>query len=222
VDAVSRQTYEGAETQLEVAKAQSQAAREQWNMVEEGAREEDIQAMEAQVKQAEAAFKLAQKQAEKQTWQKDIAMAEAQAQQARAAMESAEGLVKAKSWEAEITAAYPAGIIGSTGENLKAAAEGEKLEWGTLYPNFAKMAEEEGFKDVAETFRMVAKVENYHERRYRKLLSNIEQGKVFKKEMPIKWKCRNCGYVHEAGEAPQRCPVCDHVRSYFEVWCENY
>ena len=103
--AVSRQTYEGAETQLEVAKAQSQTAKEQWNMVEEGAREEDIRAMEAQVKQAEAAFKLAQKQAEKQTWQKDITMAEAQAKQARAALESAETLVKAKSWEAEITVA---------------------------------------------------------------------------------------------------------------------
>ena len=122
----------------------------------------------------------------------------------------------------EITASYPAGIIGTTSENLKAAAEGEKLEWGTLYPNFAEVAEEEGFKDAARTFRMIAKVENYHERRYRKLLANVEQGKVFKKDAPIKWKCRNCGYVHESSEAPVRCPVCDHARSYFEVWCENY
>ena len=122
----------------------------------------------------------------------------------------------------EITAAYPAGIIGSTSENLKAAAEGEKLEWGTLYPNFAEVAEEEGFKDVARTFRGIAKVESYHERRYRKLLANVEQRKVFKKDSPIKWKCRNCGFVYEGSEAPEECPVCAHARSYFEVWCENY
>jgi rubrerythrin len=122
----------------------------------------------------------------------------------------------------EITAAYPAGVIKSTGENLKAAAEGEKLEWGTLYPSFAEVAEEEGFKDAARTFRMVAKVESNHERRYRKLLANVENGKVFKRDTPIKWKCRNCGYIHEGTEAPERCPVCDHARSYFEAWCENY
>ena len=122
----------------------------------------------------------------------------------------------------EITAAYPAGIIGTTSENLKAAAEGEKLEWGTLYPNFAEVAKEEGLKDVARTFHMVAKVESYHERRYLKLLASVEQGKVFKKDSPIKWKCRNCGYVYEGNEAPEKCPVCQHARSYFEVWCENY
>jgi len=122
----------------------------------------------------------------------------------------------------EITAAYPAGVIGSTAENLRAAAEGEKLEWGTLYPNFAEVAEEEGFEEAARTFRMVAKVEAYHERRYRKLLANIEQGKVFRKDSPIMWKCRNCGYVFEGSEAPEKCPVCAHPRSYFELWCENY
>ncbi len=122
----------------------------------------------------------------------------------------------------EITASYPAGVIGTTAENLKEAAEGEKLEWGTLYPDFAEVAEEEGFKEVANTFRMVAKVEKEHERRYRKLLANVEQGKVFKKDKPIKWKCRNCGHIYEGSEAPERCPVCDHARSYFEVWCENY
>jgi len=127
-----------------------------------------------------------------------------------------------KGGEAEITAAYPAGIIVSTAENLKAAAEGEKLEWGTLYPNFAKVAEEEGFKDVAGTFRIVAEVEKSHEQRYRKLLANIELGKVFKKDSAIKWKCRNCGYIYEGKEAPEKCPVCDHPRSYYEVWCENY
>ena len=122
----------------------------------------------------------------------------------------------------EIAAAYPAGIIESTSENLKAAAAGEKLEWGTLYPNFADVAEEEGFKDVARTFRMVAEVEKYHEQRYRKLLANVTQGKVFKRDAPIKWKCRNCGYVHEGSEAPEKCPVCEHAKSYFEIWCENY
>lgn len=122
----------------------------------------------------------------------------------------------------EISAAFPAGVIGSTAENLRAAAEGEKHEWGTLYPNFAEIADEEGFADAARTFRMVAKVEAYHERRYRKLLANVEEGRVFKKDKPVMWKCRNCGYVFEGSETPERCPVCDHPRSYFELWCENY
>ena len=122
----------------------------------------------------------------------------------------------------EVKAAYPAGVIASTAENLKAAAEGEKLEWGTLYPNFADVAEQEGFSDVARTFRSIAKVEANHERRYLKLLENLKQRKVFKKDKPIKWKCRNCGYVYEGSEAPEKCPVCSHPRSYFEVWCENY
>ena len=122
----------------------------------------------------------------------------------------------------EITASYPAGVIGSTAENLKAAAEGEKLEWGTLYPNFGDVAEKEGFPAIAATFRAIAKVEAYHERRYLKLLDSIKQGKVFRKDQPIKWKCRNCGFVFEGVEAPGACPVCAHPRSYFEVWVENY
>ena len=122
----------------------------------------------------------------------------------------------------EIKASYPAGVIASTAENLKAAAEGEKLEWGTLYPNFADVAQQEGFPDVANTFRMVAKVESYHERRYNKLLESVQQGKVFKKDQPIKWKCRNCGYVFEGTQAPEKCPVCAHPKAYFEVWVENY
>jgi rubrerythrin len=123
---------------------------------------------------------------------------------------------------AEIVATYPAGVVGTTAENLKAAAEGEKLEWGTLYPDFGAIAEEEGFKEVARTFRMVAKVEAYHERRYLKLLDSLSRGITFKKEQPIRWKCRNCGYVHEGTEAPLLCPVCRHARSYFEAWVENY
>ena len=122
----------------------------------------------------------------------------------------------------ELKATYPAGVIASTAENLKEAAEGEKMEWGTIYPQFAEVAEQEGFTEVANTFRMVAKVEAYHERRYLKLLENMKQDKVFKKDKPIKWKCRNCGHVLEGTEAPEKCPVCSHAKIYFEVWCENY
>jgi len=127
-----------------------------------------------------------------------------------------------KGGEVEITAKYPAGVIGTTAQNLKAAAAGEKLEWGTLYPNFAEVADREGFKEVAETFRHVASVEMHHERRYLKLLSNVETGQVFKKPSNVKWKCRNCGHILEAKEAPEKCPVCAHARAYFELFCENY
>jgi rubrerythrin len=127
-----------------------------------------------------------------------------------------------KGGEVEITAKYPAGVIGTTAQNLKAAAAGEKLEWGTLYPNFAEVADREGFKEVAETFRRVASVEMHHERRYLKLLSNVETGQVFKKPSNVKWKCRNCGHILEAKEAPEKCPVCAHARAYFELLCENY
>ncbi len=122
----------------------------------------------------------------------------------------------------EIAATYPAGVIAMTVDNLKAAAAGEKLEWGTLYPNFGDVAEKEGFDDVAKTFRNVAKVEAHHERRYNKLIENVTQGNVFKKDQPIKWKCRNCGFVIEGSEAPTKCPVYGHPQSYYEVWVENY
>jgi rubrerythrin len=127
-----------------------------------------------------------------------------------------------KGGDVEITAAYPAGVIGTTKDNLRAAANGEKMEWGTLYPAFAKAAEEEGFKDIVNLFKQVAKVEAYHERRYAKLLANLEKDEVFKKDVPVKWYCRNCGYVHEGKAAPMKCPVCDHPQSYFEMWVENY
>jgi rubrerythrin len=122
----------------------------------------------------------------------------------------------------EIQAAYPAGVTATTAENLLVAAEGEKLEWGTLYPNFADLAQKEGFKDAANTFRMIARVESYHEKRYRKLLANVEQGHVFERDSPTKWKCRNCGYVFEGKSVPEKCPVCQHPKSYYELWCENY
>ncbi len=122
----------------------------------------------------------------------------------------------------EITTAYPAGKIGATAENLLAAAEGELMEWGTIYPDFAKIAEEEGFADIAKHFREIAEVEAHHEKRYRALLENVNGYKVFKKDGAVFWKCRNCGYVHEGPEAPMLCPACDHPQSYYELLCENY
>ena len=109
----------------------------------------------------------------------------------------------------------------STAENLLAAAEGEKDEWSALYPDFAGVAEQEGFKKIAATFRSIAKVESWHERRYRKLLENVEQGKVFKRSEPVRWKCNNCGYVHEGPEAPGICPACQHEQKYFELFGET-
>jgi rubrerythrin len=123
---------------------------------------------------------------------------------------------------AEITATYPAGVIGTTAENLKAAAEGEKMEWGTLYPQFEKTAQKEGFFDIGKMFREVGEVEAYHERRYRRLLQNLENGTTFKKDTAVLWKCRNCGYVHKGKEAPLECQACGHPRAYFEVYVENY
>jgi len=122
----------------------------------------------------------------------------------------------------EITAAYPAGIIGSTVDNLLAAAAGENEEWTELYPEFAKIAEEEGFADVARTFRNIAKVEKEHEARYKKLAENIQKEQVFEKEETIRWKCRKCGHVHEGKEAPTTCPTCDHPQGYFEKKEANY
>ena len=124
--------------------------------------------------------------------------------------------------EVEITATYPAGKIGTTAENLKAAAMGENEEWTTLYPNFAAEAKEEGFSEVSSSFLMIAKVETEHEKRYLKLLKNIEEEKVFKKDEKVRWKCRNCGYVHEGKGAPEKCPACLHPKSYFEIKEDNY
>ena len=122
----------------------------------------------------------------------------------------------------EITASFPAGIIGTTEENLAAAAAGENEEWQELYPIFADIAEEEGFKQIAIAWRMIAKVEAEHERRYLKLLENIKEGKVFEKDEEIEWQCRNCGYVHEGTKAPDKCPACAHPQAYFEPMKKNY
>jgi rubrerythrin len=121
----------------------------------------------------------------------------------------------------EIQAAYPVTFAG-TEKNLEYAANGEKEEWTDLYPAFAKVADEEGFADAARTFRAVATVEKRHEARYRKLLENVRGGAVFKKREKTAWKCRVCGAVIEGAEAPDKCPVCDHPKEYFEVWVENY
>jgi len=122
----------------------------------------------------------------------------------------------------EITGTYPAGVIGTTAENLLAAADGENEEWTKLYPEFAKIADEEGLADIATSWREIAEVEERHEARYRTLLENVNGHKVFKRDGEVYWKCRNCGYVHKGAEAPAECPACKHPQAHYELWCENY
>jgi len=124
--------------------------------------------------------------------------------------------------DAEITARYPAGMITDTKTNLEEAAAGENLEWTTLYQDFAKVAKDEGFPEVARSFDQIAKVERFHESRYRKLIDNLKDNAVFKKKTPVKWHCSNCGYVFEGTEAPRECPACRHPQSYYEVLAENF
>ena len=124
--------------------------------------------------------------------------------------------------DVEITASYPAGEIKATAENLVAAADGEKHEWTALYRDFADIAAKEGFTDVAESFNQIAKVEKFHEERYRALAARVKSGKFFAKNKPVRWHCRNCGYVVEGTEAPDNCPACRHPQSYYEVLDENY
>jgi len=122
----------------------------------------------------------------------------------------------------EITAKYPSGIIGTTKENLKAAAEGENEEWSDLYPHFSEEAKEEGFPEVASVFKLIAKVETEHERRYLKLLQNVSEDKVFMKNGKVWWKCLNCGYVYESEKALENCPVCLHPKAFMQLREENY
>ena len=122
----------------------------------------------------------------------------------------------------EITASFPAGVIGTTAENLKAAADGENEEWSEMYPKFAEIAEQEGFPAIADVFRNISVAEKQHEKRYRALYENIQKGEVFKKNGKTWWRCRNCGYVCEASEAPLVCPACAHPQAYFEVLGENW
>lgn len=124
--------------------------------------------------------------------------------------------------EVEIAASYPAGVIGDTVANLEASAAGENLEWTKLYKEAEETAREEGFEEIAVQYKEIAEVEEQHEKRYRKLLKNLKEGKVFKKHTVVKWKCRNCGYVHEGKEAPEECPACKHPQAFYELFCENY
>lgn len=124
--------------------------------------------------------------------------------------------------EVEITAAFPAGVIGTTLENLKAAAAGEHYENTQMYPKFAKVAREEGFEEIAKVFEAIAVAERQHEKRYKELASNLEAGRVFKRNGKVIWRCRNCGYLHEGTEAPKVCPACAHPQGYFELLAENW
>jgi len=122
----------------------------------------------------------------------------------------------------EITECFPAGIIGTTLDNLKAAAAGEAYEWSDMYPKFAEVARKEGFKQIAAAFEAISVAEKQHEKRFRDLADNLEAGKVFKRNAKVVWRCRNCGYLHEAEEAPQTCPACLHPQAYFELLGENW
>ncbi|MFH1480770.1 MAG: rubrerythrin [Pseudomonadota bacterium] len=127
-----------------------------------------------------------------------------------------------KGGEVEVKASFPAGVIGSTLDNLKAAAGGEHDEWSEMYPCFAKVAREEGFNEIASVFEAISVAEKQHEKRYLALAGNIEAGRVFKRETKAVWRCQNCGYLHEGPEAPKTCPACDHPRDYYELLGENY
>jgi rubrerythrin len=124
--------------------------------------------------------------------------------------------------EVEISGSFPAGVIGSTLDNLKAAAAGEHYEQSEMYPNMAKVAREEGFEDIAKVFEAIAVAEKFHEKRYTDLAANIEAGRVFKRDKPTVWRCRNCGYLHEGEEAPDKCPACAHPQAHFELKGENW
>ncbi|HPC36344.1 MAG TPA: rubrerythrin family protein [Candidatus Marinimicrobia bacterium] len=124
--------------------------------------------------------------------------------------------------EVSITASFPAGVIGTTAENLLEAANGEKYENSVMYPEFAKVADEEGFTEIANVFRAVAVAETQHEKNYRALRKNILENRVFAKEKSVIWRCRNCGYIHVGTKAPEKCPACAHPRAYFELLAENY
>jgi rubrerythrin len=127
-----------------------------------------------------------------------------------------------KGGEVEVTAAFPAGVIGTTLENLKASAAGENYEHTEMYPGFAKTAKKEGFDDIAAVFRSIAVAEKQHEKRYNDLAANIEAGRVFKRDDEVVWRCRNCGYLHTGKEAPEECPACAHPQAHFELLGENY
>ena len=122
----------------------------------------------------------------------------------------------------EIIAGYPAGVIRDTKSNLEAAADGEKMEWTTIYADFSQIARDEGFPEIAISFDQISKVEKFHEGRYRKLINNLANGEVFKRKTLVKWHCSNCGYIYEGTEPPKQCPACKHPQAYYELLAENY
>jgi len=124
--------------------------------------------------------------------------------------------------EVRISASFPAGVIGDTRANLKAAAAGERYEWTEMYPGFAQVARKEGFGDIAAAFDSIGQAEQGHEARYLALLKNLEENRAFKRDKPVRWRCRNCGYMYEGTEPPKECPACAHPQNFYELLCENY
>ena len=170
--------------------------------------------------QARNRYSFFAKQAKKEGYEQVAAIFEETADQERAHAKRLFNFLEGG--EAEITASFPAGKIGSTVENLKGAAAGENHEYTTMYPDFAKIAKDEGFDEIAEVMMAIAVAEKMHEERYLALVANIESGQVFKKGDATTWKCRKCGYVHQGNEAPDECPACAHPQAYYEVKSENW
>ena len=170
--------------------------------------------------QARSRYKFFASKARKEGYEQIAAVFEETAEQEK---EHAERFFKfLEGGMVEITATFPAGVIGTTMENLRAAAEGENEEWADLYPEFARVAEEEGFAAIATVWKKISEVEAFHEQRYRRLLARVEAGQVFERDEEIEWQCRNCGYVHKGKSAPKMCPACAHEQAYFEPKRNNY
>jgi rubrerythrin len=182
--------------------------------------EKNILAAFAGESQARNRYSYYAKQADKEGYKQIAAIFEETADQER---EHAKRLFKMlQGGEVEITASFPAGVIGSTADNLREAAAGEQHECTSMYPDFAGTARSEGFPEIARVFEAIAVAEQYHEKRYRALLANLEQDRVFKRDLPVVWRCRNCGWLHEGTAAPESCPACAHPRAHFEILAENY
>ncbi|BCO10666.1 rubrerythrin [Desulfolithobacter dissulfuricans] len=170
--------------------------------------------------QARNRYSFYAKQAKKEGYEQIAAIFDRTAEQERA---HAKALFKMlEGGEVEVTAAFPAGVIGTTLENLEAAAAGEEHEFEEMYPEFAKVAEEEGFSEIACVFRAIATSEKQHAKQYRDFIDNLKSGKVFKREDTVVWYCRKCGYIHEGTEPPKKCPACAHPQSYYELLGENW
>ena len=181
--------------------------------------EKNLMAAVAGESQARNRYNFFASQAKKEGYEQIAAIFEETANQEKEHAKKEFGFLKGG--EVEITATFPAGVVGNTLENLKAAAAGEDYEWGKMYPDFAEVAAKEGFKEIAAFFKAVAVAENHHKQRYLALAKNLGEGLVFKKAKKVKWVCRNCGYVHEGTDALKVCPLCQHPQSFFELEAEN-